>query len=88
MSKKVKKITKEELEKVSELISKSNNIVMQLGTLDVSKNGLIQEFKATQVLIEKFKTDLQETYGNISIDLNDGTFTKVEEKEVVEKDGK
>jgi len=91
MSKKVNKITKEELEQVNGLISKSKQIAMQLGSLDVSKDGLIQEFKANQTLIEKFKTGLQETYGEISIDLNDGSFTEVEkvkEDEVESNNGK
>jgi len=91
MSKKVNKITKKELEQVNGLISKSNQIAMQLGSLDVSKDGLIQEFKANQTLIEKFKTGLQETYGEISIDLNDGSFTEVEkvkEDEVESNNGK
>ena len=90
MSEEVKKITKEELEKVTELIGKSNNLVMQLGSLEVSKDGLIQQFKANQVLIEKSKTDLQDTYGNVSIDLSDGSFTdaeEVKEDEAVNKDG-
>ena len=82
---KVKKLNKEELEKVTELTNKANQIAMQLGSLDVQKSLLREQFKENNVLIEESKKELMEKYGNISIDLKDGTISETEED--VTKDG-
>jgi|TARA_R100000030_G_scaffold3601_1_gene2649 predicted membrane protein len=81
---KAKKITKEELEKVNELAGTANNLAMQLGSLDIQKSVLIEQFKSNNLLIEKQKEELQEKYGDITIDLKDGSIKEVEE---VKKDG-
>ena len=81
---KAKKITKEELEKVNELAGNANNLAMQLGSLDIQKSILIEQFKSNNLLIEKHKEELQEKYGDITIDLKDGSIKEVEE---VKKDG-
>ncbi len=83
---KVKKLNKEELEKVTELTNKANQIAMQLGSLDVQKSLLREQFKENNVLIEESKKQLMEKYGNISIDLKDGTISEAEE--AVAEDGK
>tara|TARA_R100000742_G_C4275594_1_gene96160 strand:+ start:719 stop:976 length:258 start_codon:yes stop_codon:yes gene_type:complete len=83
---KVKKLNKEELAKVTELTNKANQIAMQLGSLDVQKSLLREQFKENNVLIEESKKELMEKYGNISIDLKDGTISETEE--VVAEDGK
>ena len=73
---KVKKLNKEELEKVTGLTNKANQIAMQLGSLDVQKSLLREQFKENNVLIEESKKELMEKYGNISIDLKDGTISE------------
>ena len=59
---------------------------MQLGSLDVQKSLLREQFKENNVLIEESKKELMEKYGNISIDLKDGTISEAEE--AVAEDGK
>lgn len=83
---KVKKLNKEELEKVTGLTNKANQIAMQLGSLDVQKSLLREQFKENNVLIEESKKELMEKYGNISIDLKDGTISEAEK--AVAEDGK
>ena len=83
---KVKKLNKEELEKDTGLTNKANQIAMQLGSLDVQKSLLREQFKENNVLIEESKKELMEKYGNISIDLKDGTISEAEK--AVAEDGK
>ena len=83
---KVQKLSKEELEKVTELTNIANQMAMQLGSLDVQKSLLREQFKENNVLIEESKKELMEKYGNISIDLKDGTISETED--VVAEDGK
>ena len=58
---------------------------MHVGSLEAQKMSLLQSFKENDTLIQEQKNKLNEKYGNISIDLKDGSFT---ENEVVEQDGK
>ena len=60
---KVKKLNKEELEKVTGLTNKANQIAMQLGSLVVQKSLLIEKFKENIVLINNNFYPDSGTYG-------------------------
>tara|TARA_R100000322_G_scaffold121527_1_gene78956 strand:- start:221 stop:472 length:252 start_codon:yes stop_codon:yes gene_type:complete len=79
------KLTKEEFDNITELTTKANQLAMHVGSLEAQKMSLLQSFKENDTLIQEQKNKLNEKYGNISIDLKDGSFT---ENEVVEQDGK
>ena len=78
---KAKKITKEELENVKNLNNKANEIAVQIGSLEVQKDLLIKEFLSNNVLVDKAKNELQEKYGDVSIDLKDGSIKSIDEVE-------
>ncbi len=77
------KITKDELELVLDSASKYNEILMQLGGVQVTIQDLNMSAAKARAEIEQVKKDLQEKYGSINIDLKDGSYTKsdVEDKE-------
>ena len=74
------KIKKEELELVKEQQAKLNNIVTQLGVLETQKHGLLHEVAGLNKEIESTKNTLEQKYGNVEIDLTDGTYKKIEEE--------
>lgn len=76
---KAKKITKEELENVKNLNNKANEIAVQIGSLEVQKDLLVKEFLSNNVLVDKAKNELQEKYGDVSIDLKDGSIKSIDE---------
>ena len=76
-----KKITKEELENVKNLNNKANEIAVQIGSLEVQKDLLVKEFLSNNVLVDKAKNELQEKYGDVSIDLKDGSIKSIDEVE-------
>jgi len=78
---KAKKITKEELENVKNLNNKANEIAVQIGSLEVQKDLLVKEFLSNNVLVDKAKNELQEKYGDLSIDLKDGSIKSIDEVE-------
>lgn len=79
------KITKEELESLSESEKKFSAIKFDLGTLEVQKHNLLHVFAQIQEESNKAKKVLEDKYGKINIDLKDGTYEDiVEEAEVVE----
>ena len=76
---KAKKITKDELKNINETSLKFNEILIQLGSLDLSKQDLTMEAAKLRNEIEKLKLDLQEKYGNVNVSLKDGTYTEIED---------
>jgi len=81
------KITEEQLNSVKESQSKINAILAEIGFLETKKVEFIgAHFEAVKVL-ENIKSELKEEYGDINVNLNDGTFekidTEVKEMEVV-----
>ena len=76
------KITKDELELVLDSANKYNEILMQLGGVQVTIQDLNMSAAKARAEIEQVKKDLQEKYGSINVDLKDGSYTKsdVEDK--------
>ena len=76
------KITKDELELVLDNANKYNEILMQLGGVQVTIQDLTMRAAKARAEIEQVKKDLQEKYGSINVDLKDGSYTKsdVEDK--------
>jgi hypothetical protein len=72
------KITEEQLNSVKESQSKINTILAEIGFLETKKVEFIgAHFEAVKVL-ENIKSELKEEYGDINVNLNDGTFEKIE----------
>ena len=75
------KITEEQLKSVKEGQGKINAILVEIGFLEAKKAEYLgAHFEALKVL-EEIKSELKEEYGDITVDLTDGSFEKVEAKE-------
>ena len=74
------KITKEELEKLQESQKKFAAIKHDLGQLEVQKHGLLHLWAGIQEEENKFKQELEEKYGKININLEDGSYEEIEEE--------
>lgn len=81
---KAKKLTKEELETLGSLKKASEDLIQELGKIQVTRLTLDEryekaiEFKKTLKIKEQEAVKyLEEKYGNGSIDLENGTFTPV-----------
>jgi len=75
------KIKEEQLEQINKHQEQVNGMLHQLGYLESQKHGLLHELAGVNQDIEKFKNSLEEEYGPININVEDGTYTKIEEKE-------
>ena len=75
------KITEEQLKTIQDHQNKTNNILHQLGYLESQKHGLLHELAGVNQDIEEFKNSLEKQYGAINIDIETGTYTKIEEEE-------
>ncbi len=74
------KITKEQLEKLQESQKKYAAIKHDLGQLEVQKHGLLHLWAGIQEEENKFKQELEEKYGKININLEDGSYEEIEEE--------
>jgi len=78
------KIKKAELTEVQELTSAGQELISSIGTLDYQKHMLYSKLDANTQKLETLKNKLQETYGDVNINVSDGTYTKIE-KDVEDK---
>jgi len=59
-----KKIKKEELTKLQDLVKNYNQHQLKLGELEVEKHGLLHSISNVQQDLQKFQDELRETYGD------------------------
>jgi rubrerythrin len=78
--KEVKKITEEELTTVKEHQSKLQRVLMDLGSLEAQKVQVTEAYKEFQEALEGTKKELEEKYGQVNIDLTDGSYKEIETK--------
>ena len=72
------KIEDKELEKVVKQQKELNEILTNIGVLETQKHGLLHKIAGLNKDIEEVKNDLEGKYGAININLEDGTYTKIE----------
>ena len=72
------KITEQELTKIQEQQKSLNNLISQVGILEAQKHGVLHEFARVNKETEDSKKELEEKYGAISVNLEDGSYTEVE----------
>ncbi len=75
------KIKEEQLEKIKEQQDKIGKILNEVGYLEASKHGLLHELAEVNKEVEEFKSELEKEYGQVNINLEDGTYTAIEKEE-------
>tara|TARA_Y100000748_G_scaffold295210_1_gene286684 strand:- start:874 stop:1131 length:258 start_codon:yes stop_codon:yes gene_type:complete len=85
MSKEVKKITEEQLEKINKQQVELSDMLRSLGVLDVQKHNVHQKINDLSKVIEETKKELEDEYGKININLSDGTYSNIEEEKEGDK---
>jgi len=81
MAKAKKQITEEQLKAVNDQQGKLNGFLRSLGVLDVQKENIRFEIKKVSEEIDSTKKELEEEYGQINIDLQDGSYTDIEKED-------
>ena len=77
----VKKITDHQLKKITDQQKRLNDVLTNIGVLEVQKHNLAQQVKNISEEIEKTKSELEEEYGKVNINLADGTYEEIKEEE-------
>jgi len=80
MSKQLNKIEENELSKVVEQQEKLNNMLIKMGVLETQKHSLLHQVATLNKEIDETKKDLEGKYGQVNINLEDGTYTEIEKE--------
>lgn len=75
MATKKKKITKQELEKIKEILSKRKDILSQMGELEIVKRNMIKSLDEVDLQANEEQRNLEKKYGSVTIDLTDGSIS-------------
>ncbi len=81
MSKQLNKIEDKELEKVIEQQKTLSEVLNNIGILESQKHSLLHKIATLNKEMEQVKKELEEKYGAININLEDGTYTKIEKED-------
>ena len=74
------KITEEQLKALQEQEGRKNAIKHDLGLLETQKHSLLHAFANIQEEQDKLKVQLEDEYGKININLQDGSYEVIPEE--------
>ena len=73
-------IKKEQLTTIQDHQKNLNAILNDLGYLEAQKHGLLHKFAEVNKEVEEFKNQLEAEYGAVNINLEDGSYTPIEQE--------
>jgi len=74
------KITDEQLKLLQEQQGKLNEVLRTIGVLETQKSNVLKEVESISKEVDATKKELEEEYGQININLNDGTYEDIVEE--------
>lgn len=74
------KITKEELEQAKKQQEDLQKVILDIGVIETKKHAMLHKIADINTDIEELKKVLEEKYGHVNINLEDGTYTEVEDE--------
>ena len=77
-------ITAEELKTIKEQQTELSGVINQIGQLEANKHALLHKIAGVNEGIEETKKQLEDKYGSISINLEDGSYEEVESEDAQE----
>ena len=86
MSKKEMKITEEQLEKVRNQQAVKARVISDIGAVEAQKHDLLHALANVMEKINETASELEEEYGKININLEDGSYEVVEVEEDTEEE--
>jgi hypothetical protein len=76
----VDKITDEQLKDLQGLIGQINNAQLSIGQLETQKAGIMASVGDLQMKLKGIQDTLEEEYGKVSVNIQDGTFKAIEDE--------
>lgn len=80
------KIKEEELKIIQDQQKKLNDLLRDIGILESQKHGILHEIASVNKEVEEYKKVLEKEYGQVNINLQDGSYVKIEQNVEDKKD--
>ena len=74
------KITEEQLSTIQNQQKELNAILHEVGVIEAQKHGLLHKFGTINQEVEELKVELESQYGAVNINIEDGTYTVIEQE--------
>ena len=74
---KAKKVTKKELNEVSEVTSRVTNITQEIGSMEITKLEYVDLLKAAKAEQAVIRESLEKKYGSVNININTGEISEL-----------
>ena len=74
-------ITEEQLKTLQEQQGKLNEMLRTVGVLEVQKSNVSKEIETLSKEIDVTKKELEDEYGQVNINLQDGSYTDIEKED-------
>jgi|MGYP003624295201 hypothetical protein len=74
-------ITEDQLKTVQEQQAKLNEALRSVGILEVQKQNLVLQVQEISKGIDVTKKELEDEYGQVNIDLTDGSYVEIEKED-------
>ena len=75
------KIKDEQLQGLQQKVGTIQQLQMQIGNIEGQKHVLLHQLVGAQDEFQKLQTALQDEYGKVSINIEDGTYKEIKEDE-------
>jgi len=74
-------ITEEQLKTVTDQQNELSNHFRNVGILEAQKIGVLKQVEDVSKKVDETKKELEKEYGQINIDLKDGSYTEIEKED-------
>ena len=75
------KITDKELENIQSKVKSIQAVEANIGRAEIAKMSMLEQVKLLQTDIQGIQAELEEKYGKVSINLQDGTISEIPEED-------
>ena len=80
------KVTDEQLKKLQEIVSAMNGATTRVGQIETQKHAVLHDLTLMRKDLLDFQAELEEQYGKVNVNIQDGTITEVEDVKANKKD--
>ena len=74
------KIKDEQLERIQSIQKELSETLNAIGYLESEKHALLHKIKSINEEDQRIKAELEEEYGSVNINVEDGTYTDIEKE--------
>lgn len=78
-----KKISEEQLKELQQKVGVIQNLQAQIGGIEMQKHAALHQVAAAQEDLQKLQVALEDEYGKVSINIQDGSYEEITEEETV-----